>query len=142
MVEKGTSGDNGGLVIMDEDTAENIANKLLAQNALAEVRNEDDFQPNTPVTVVVPGSGFWEQEEDSIQTEFRFLEGDLSPILTNSPFGAIRFELNDLQDHHDDYFKEVVKRGGRFFVTESDSHLIVHTEKSLQYREGHIASKS
>ncbi len=135
MTEKDTSDSKDVLVITGEDRIIEISAGLLQQAASAEVRNEDDFQPNTPVTVTVPESGFWEQEEDSMQTEFRFLEGDLSPILTDSPFGAIRFELKDFQDHHLGYIKEVAKKGGRVFVTESDSYLIVHSKKSLQHKE-------
>ena len=140
MTEKDISDSKGGLVITGEDEINKISDDLLQRAASAEVRNEDEFSPNTLVTVTVPESGFWEQEEDSIQTEFRFIEGDLSPILTDSPLAAIRFELKNFQDHHLDYIKKVAKKGGRIFVTESDSYLIVHSEKSLQHKEKQIAS--
>lgn len=92
------------------------------------------ISPNEPVTIKVPESGFWEQEAETITTEHRFLEGDLDAVYINSPFAGIRFEKDNFDDQPE-YLQEISNRGARVFVTESDSWLVIHSEKSLQYKE-------
>lgn len=141
MTEKDKHNGEGVIGVADGGRVAEQVGDLLIQAASAEVLNEEDFQPDTPVTVVIPESDFWRQEADEIQTEFRFLEGDLSPILTDSPFAGIRFELKEFKDHPVVYLEEVAKKGGRIFTTESDSHFIVHSEESLQYKKEYTASQ-
>ena len=102
---------------------------------------KEDFQPDTPVTVVVPKRGSRGPEAEKIQTEFRFLEGDLHPVLVSSPLAAIRFEEKEPQKHHTGNYKEFAERGARIFLTEADMYLVVHSDESLQYKEELIASQ-
>ena len=125
-----------GFRFVSDQEAREIVAKQLKQNASSRVLKEEDFQPNTPVLVQIPESDFWRQEAGEIQTEFRFLDGDLDPILIpDSPFAQIRFEISgkSMVDAPDNV-KDIIRKGGRVFVTESDSWLIVHSEESLKGR--------
>ena len=98
MAERDIYNSEEALIISGEENSNKYLEELHERAASAEILDEEDFQPDTTVTIVIPESVFWNQEVDEIQTEFRFLEGDFGPVITTSPFAAIRFELKNLKN--------------------------------------------
>ena len=78
------------------------------------------------ITIIISVSEQWKQKAETIETEFRLLEGNWN--------GKVIFEI-DYQKEGDKYNKEIHRRGARIFHTEDDTPLVVHSEESLKFKE-------
>lgn len=102
---------------------------------LTELLESRGLSPEDSTIINIPESGFWGQEAETIETQCKYLEGDLSPVESDSPYAAVRFELSELSEDHPEYLKEIAEKGARIFVTEQDDWFIVHSEESLKVAE-------
>lgn len=81
-------------------------------------RDFENLNPNDLVKIVVP---------QTLEVEKRFIEGDVE--------GEIQSEVTPEDTHSTQYYLEILKRGGRVFITAHRTPIIVHTEESLKYKE-------
>lgn len=83
-----------------------------------ELERFEELGPNDLVKIVVP---------QTLEIEKRFIEGDVEC--------EIRSEVALEDAHSNQYCTEIIKRGGRVFVTTNHTPFIIHTEESSKYKE-------
>jgi len=81
-------------------------------------RDFEKLKPNDLVEIEVP---------QILRVEKRSIEGDMD----SSNLSEITLE----NEHLDHYEREILLKGGRVFYTENDMPLIIHSEKSLEFKE-------